>query len=468
MRNHLILKTDSECDLTFKYPHLMKGKTGDDFSDIPLICYANGSICWEATDYLLDLYDTKPNIAKSTLGTYARHLSRIIQYIEYTRLSFSDLLDSSLLGHSGLVTFLQTPKHSKNGRAADNNQVNKILNRLFSLLFYLQNKGHTTSTKIISDNPKIRAQINVTISKHRPRGTNREVSYYSHPARLESKSPGKRRPIQDDAIDTLIEAIYDFTDNEFIHQRWCCLLSVMEFTGARESEIAKITIHSVIKAKKLIDSGETAKLEIVTTKGKNKTKKRVIPIPDTVIEEIYNYILFHRNPLVSEAKNKGIISNDHGRLLTTDDGRPLSEKRIYDHFKEVRDSTYLKSTDASPHLFRHRFITKQVRNRLKIFLDEKNYYTADIESFVIKKVKLLSGHVSDSALWGYVDNAMEELNTFKEVEERVYSKSTSEAKKRKVTKMLSEARSHKSPKVKAKALDQLLEKMLMADGFKLD
>lgn len=463
MKNQLILKTDSECDLTFKYPHPKKGKSHDDFSGIPLICYKNGSVCWEATDYLLDRYDTNPTIAKSTLGTYARNLSRIISFLEYTKLSFSDLTDASLLGRSGLVTFLQNPKHSRNGSTADNNQANKILNRLFSLLFYLQNKEHTTTTEIISDDPKIRAQINVTISKHHPRGTRKEVTYYSHPARLESKSPSKRRPIQDDAIDTLIEAIYNFTDSGFIHQRWCSLLSVMEFTGARESEIAKITTRSVTTAKRLMDSGETALLEIVTTKGKNKTKKRMIPVPNTVIEEIYNYMLFYRYPLVSEANNEGLISNDHGLLFVTNDGRPLSAKRIYDHFKEVRDSTDLKSTDASPHLFRHRFITKQVRSRLKILLDDKNFYTADIESFVIKKVKLLSAHASDSSLWGYVDDAMEELNTFKDVEERIFSKSTSEAAKRKIIQMLSEAKSHKSPKAKAKALDKLIGRLLKED-----
>ncbi len=455
MKQPLILNTDADCDLSFRYPQIPNNEAANNFSDIPMVLHSNGRVCWEVTDYILHRYDKNPNIAKSTLKTYARHLSRTVRYLEYHRLSFSDLTDRNLTGQSGLMSFLQNPKHSKNGRGADNNQANTILNRLFELLFFLQNHGYISSN-IISKHPKNRGQINVTNTQHRPKGSSIRVNYYSHPARLRSKTPGKRRPISEQAINTLVDAIHNFTDSEFIRNRWFCLLSAMEWTGAREGEIALLTTQSVNEAMNLIEKNMVPRLGIVTTKGKNSEKIRKVPVPESAIQEICNYITFYRNPLVSSAKKDGIINVDHDHVFVTDDGRPLTGKRIYDHFKEVRDNTNLKPSDATPHLFRHRYITIQVRERLDEFLNKHRNYKTDIESFIIKKVKLLTGHASDSALWGYVDDAMEELDTFKELEAKILSQSNSKAKNRKMADILSRAKSLKSSKAKANVLDELL------------
>ena len=230
----------------------------------------------------------------------------------------------------------------------------------------------------------------------------------------------------------------------------------MEWTGARESEISKLTTSSIEYAMHQIHNGQVPRLEIITTKGKNKGRKRLIPTPESLIHELYNFINFYRNPLIKESIRKNLIIDDHNHVFLTEHGFPMTSKRIYDHFKEIRDTTTLCASEASPHLFRHRFITLQVKRRLKVLLDAPQTYNTNVSEFVIKKVKLLTGHVSDSSLWGYVDDAMEELNIFKNIENRIVLEDRSVALSRKLTNILSESKSAKSIKAKAELLDEVL------------
>ena len=47
-----------------------------------------------------------------------------------------------------------------------------------------------------------------------------------------------------------------------------------------------------------------------------------------------------------------------------------------------------------------------------------NHYRGNLEEFVVNKVKLLTGHVSDEALWGYLDDPIHELDIFKKAENK--------------------------------------------------
>lgn len=455
MKNLSTLKTSSECDLSFRYPQYSGAIDSDIFSALPIILNSNRSICWEATDYILHLFHNKPSLAKSTLNTYANQISRSLRFLEYNKITFSEITDDHLMGPSGLMSFLQSRKHSSPHQPANNNQANKILGRLFELLFFLQDFGHIHQSTISKD-AKIRSQINVTPLKHRPRGSTRTIYYYHHPARLPTEAPTKKRPISSRTINTLVDAIYGFTTNEFIRKRWFCLLSTMEWTGARESEISKIMTSSVEDAMHQINKGQAPRLEIKTTKGKNKGRARLIPVPESLIYELYSFINFYRNPLIQRSTMKSSTIVDHGYVFTTEYGLPMRSKRIYDHFKEVRDTTDLPSSEASPHLFRHRFITLHVKRRLKVLLDTPNIHNTNISEFVIKKVKLLTGHVSDSSLWGYVDDAMEELDIFKKIENQILLEDRSVALSRKLTNILSESKSAKSIRAKAELLDEVL------------
>lgn len=450
--NQLIFKTTYNCDLNFRYPQSSSRFGEQDYSGIPLIMHSNGTICWEATDYILYRLNLNLSLAKSTLITYAKHLSRSIAFVDKYKISLRDLTDYHLFD---LVKYLQDPQYSNSGKPADNNQVNAILASLFNLLIFLQSTGRLPQ-KTISTDLQVIGKINVEILKHKPY-SNRLISYFGHPARLPAKNITKRHPISEDAIETLLGAIYEFTANEYIHERWQCLMSILEHTGAREDEISQLKISSISQCIEQIKEGTTPRLMIRTNKGKNHGKIREVPIPKTVIQEINDFIVTYRAEVIASAKKNKTLSDDHGFIFTTESGsRRLTGKRISDHFAEVRNSTEIKKTDASPHMFRHRFITIQVKTRLKKFMEKNKNYRSGLDDFIIKRVKQLTGHVSDSSLWGYVDDALSELDVFKDIEEKIQINANQLAIRRKTSALLEKARSTKSTKEKATILDKLI------------
>ena len=446
LHNQLIYKTNKECDLSFKYTNPSSRHNERDFSGIPLIMHSNGTVCWEATDYLLHRYDLKQTIAKNTLEKYARNLSRIVSFLDYSGLSFNTLVDSDL---NLLVEYLQKPKFSKNKSISANNQINKTLYILFKVLIFLQKEGRVTKNKI-STSLEIRADINVEEITFAPKGSHIKRSAYNHPTLLPSQNSAKRRPITESAIIKMHEAIFSFTENEFIQQRWANLLQTMESTGARESEIANLRISSVNQALNDIKNHKTPRLAVITLKGGNIGSIRKIPVTKEYINDLNQFILFVRNPKLVEA------SIEHDFIFITNKGVPMTGKRIYDHFKEVRDETDLKGSDASPHLFRNKFITKHVRKRLKSLLEKHGNYKTGIESFVIKKVKQLTGHKSDSSIWPYVDDLMYEFDSFKKIEEEILALDSRNIKERQMRRLLAKAKGLKTIQAKAKVIDELL------------
>lgn len=72
-----------------------------------------------------------------------------------------------------------------------------------------------------------------------------------------------------------------------------------------------------------------------------------------------------------------------------------------------------------PHLFRHRYITKQVKFRLAKLLENTNNYCVGLESFVLHHVMRLTGHAHSDSLMVYVDLAMEEMDIFGEIKNQI-------------------------------------------------
>lgn len=447
-----VRKTSSKCDLDFRYPSSVGGQR--DYSGIPLVSHSNGTVCWEATDYLISYHLQNPGRAKSTLDTYARHLGRILSFLEHSSKSFDDVTDDDLFA---LTRFLQDKNFSGSGRAADNDQVNSILNRLIALLQFLSDKGYISANKV-STTPQVVADVNVQVRYFLPRGSKIRKTYFYHPARLQPKNSKKRRPITDDALNTLHSAIFMFSNNEFVRVRWGNLLQTLEHTGGRSSEIEGLLVRDVKKCIRQVQEGKTPRLRITTTKGKNAGKSRLVPVPEEFINELADYIEFYRAPLLKKYDQK------HDYLFVTHKGTPLSARRICDHFRDVRVFAELKSSDASPHLCRNRFITLHVKERLALLMERHGNFRANLEEFVVKKVMLLTGHASESSLWGYVDDAIHELEVFKDSEGTLKINAELAAKVRCVHSLLGQAQTNISIKEKASILDKVVA-LCIDDGY---
>ncbi|EAQ97010.2 hypothetical protein KT71_12145 [Congregibacter litoralis KT71] len=81
----------------------------------------------------------------------------------------------------------------------------------------------------------------------------------------------------------------------------------------------------------------------------------------------------------------------------------------------------------------------------------------NLEEFIVKKVKILTGHVSDSALWVYVDDAIHELDVFKNSETKLQQNSNLRTRERKLHSLIAQANFAVSDRSKAEILDQIIE-----------
>jgi integrase len=451
-----IFKTNQDCNHNYRYEQIPHRHRDDEaYKGLPLVMHSNGTVCWLASDYLIDKFFSKV-IKASSLVDEARSISRFIQFYdkEYPKQLLESCNDSTFVNY---VDFLRDPENSKH--PPQNNQINKLLSRVFNWLLWLQKKGYF-KTQVISNHEESEAQVNVVQEAYTDYSAGKKIERkrLSHIAMLPYRDYVPRRPITDDTIDKLYDAIFTFTDNDFIQLRWQAILETLEQTGVRVSELALITTKAVSDAYISSSNSKYARLLVETTKGKNSGKSRKIPIPRSTIELLHSFMEYTRTPLVESMVKDGKLSYDHKRLFITDDGRPMIPKAISRHFTDVKNKAGIKEP-ASAHLFRHRYITIQVKRRLERLVANTNLYSVGLESFVTRKVMRLTGHAHPDSLLGYVDFAMEEMNVLGKVEENIKAEFESYSLLRELQKLLKDTKLKFTPSSKLKQILDFIKQM---------
>lgn len=150
-------------------------------------------------------------------------------------------------------------------------------------------------------------------------------------------------------------------------------------------------------------------LKIVTTKGKNKDKIRIIPIPESTAKYLVD---FYDDYIIEEIDRKelGLPKVDrkrHNCLFVQPFTHkamtgPMLSKLYYDTFKE-RITKY----KISPHLYRHRFITKLVAYKLQTITARLGNW--GLAKLILEQIKGLTGHVSVDTMLHYVELAELEI-----------------------------------------------------------
>lgn len=446
-----ILKTDSSCRHDYRFDNIPNRlKPADAYKGMPLVLHSNGSVCWYVTDYCIDRYLSKENkIKSSTLMDEARSLSKFIQYLDglNTPILLSESTDQTIFDY---VEYLLDKKNNRN--PPQNNQINKLIIRALKLLIWLQ-ENHFIPAGVISYDEEKEAKINFTYREFTRYVNGKKCTYTTvdHAALLPYQDYVPRRPISDAVIDKLYEACYACSDNPFIHDRWETILEVLEQTGVRVSELATITTGFVSEAYNQLKQSKVVHLKVITTKGKNNGTPREIPVPDSTIELLFNFMQNTRNPLVEKQIAEGKLSYEHQKIFINENGTPMTPKGISRLFTEIKKKAKI-TKPASPHLFRHRYITKQVKSRLAELLERTSNYNVGLDAFVTKKVIQLTGHAHHDSLLGYVDFAMEEMGVLQDVEEQVKKDFEDTSLLREINKILSKAELRHSPSSKLKEL----------------
>lgn len=166
-----------------------------------------------------------------------------------------------------------------------------------------------------------------------------------------------------------INKLFDIRLTKPIDYRNKAMLEVLYATGTRISELINLELNQ-------IDFDEC----IIRVTGKGK-KDRIIPIGDTAMDALKNYILNYRIFLVK--------TNDNNYVFLNKNGSKISRQGFFKILKGLAFDAGTKK-DISPHTIRHSFATNLLNNGADLriiqeLLGHENLQTTEIYSHLTNK-----------------------------------------------------------------------------------
>ena len=393
--------------------HVINSQRIINSNKIPIISYPNHQICWEATDWIIDLWrgGKKP----SSLETYSSRISMFVRYIYHLNLPFEATDDFLLNSFS--------KKLQEEDKIRGPNHVGEIIRRTIDALIWMQHNNYFTRNVIGIDDSNAQVKCTIKSSQHKNKsGRVYKNTYLHHESIPRENITEERRAIPNHVIDKLWEAIPQFK-TLFRQQRAKTILFILENTGGRRIESSQITIDDIYSARK------SGFLRLHTAKQPRIDSWRDIPIEPNELDTVLNYIEHYRNPLIKKKLASGAIDSDSGFLFISNWGRPLSPKTISDEIATLRRLAGI-SDPAHPHLFRHRYTT--------VLLDRIHQTMNDlglgaISNSATQKLMSLMGWKSEDMVNTYNDQYLSESDGWKQIEKAFLSRLSDENSQRKLS-----------------------------------
>ena len=372
---------------------------------IPMIYYPNGIPCFEANCYMLE----QVKLSKSqkhrggSLRTYANNIYHLVKFCFYNKKtipSFSSLNDNLFKEFINSLIIEVDPK--TNQRKRENNQVIKIGRECIKFLFFIQ-KIYKLQYFIGTDsfNAIYVFEKKSNYANLRTKHKNKTYDHLSFPY----KSPLKRRfPISDSKIETLKECIGNHNDKA-LRIRNLCLIETLEQTGARRSEVLLLKVSDVKNALKSTDISPS--LKIFNLKKLFDNTYRYIPVPRIFLLNLNSYIRKYRTSII-----KKLNIEDHDYVfINHKNGKPLSPDTLTTYINSWKKNSGVTG-DAMAHMFRHRFITEQ----LKCILNDYSNKNPEVLNELLTNTELLTlellewtGHSSIESVKPYVHLALSDF-----------------------------------------------------------
>lgn len=181
------------------------------------------------------------------------------------------------------------------------------------------------------------------------------------------------------------------------------MLSLLEHTGARISEIARLKTQDVLSALKM----KEPMLRLDTMK-QGEGRYRHIPITKMLAADLNKYLKIHR----LQAGGKVLACKKHNTLFVSDaTGAPLGAGSITKELGLLRTAAGIEE-EACPHMFRHRFITNLFVLLIKQHelnnTDDFRRALLDSQQFMAE-VMLWTGHKSFAGVKRYIKLAFAKL-----------------------------------------------------------
>lgn len=447
------LKVDIKGTLTSNY--------SQDKKESCLFLYGNNEVNWFATDYLMS--DSVPQGSKKGTKGMVRYFLKYLESYEVWKngTTLSKAVPIGIVTDNHLFDFVN---YIEDDIGLERNGILRRVKAALSLIWFIQNT-YKLSYKLISisnnNEPTEDGLINAEwlINQHTGR------KYISHKCIPHREDYPSRNPINDDAIESIYDDLELLAESgqELKCELLTTLVGLLEKTGIRVSEAANINEHTVellrlqitsslngvpmsldelansskltidkkslqaseaIYRKSQLNNGTSSNIwiQIKTTKGKNKNKIRLIPIPIVSAQYI---VRFYDDYIVNEidrikAGKPKLNRRKHKMLFIQPethapmDGVMLSSL-FYDVFSRQFKSTKYK---RSPHLFRHRFITLLVKEQLKSL--NSNLGGQHLANLILARIQGLTGHARIASMLHYVQLAEAELNDV-DVDTQIYA-----------------------------------------------
>ena len=419
-----------------------------------IFSYQNGQICWPVTDYFADQQRGKK--ANSSIDQLFAPLQDIVDFMSSLSPSHSCY---QFTGASDAM-FIEFRTWMQNNKIPNNQQINKRLKLLISLLFYIQSEYDTEPP---SGGYLIRAKgddikdFGVEVTKKKD---SRGNEYYHHHSMLKAGSYTQRSPVTTEAldeVDSIIEKHRDIDSLQAVYNAEVLRLStdILMATGIRAGELVHMGLATLNLLQTQLDGcgktlGELADspdsilkkfftkseintlieviqtymnndreiiwLLIVTNKSTvNAGKPRLLPIGRPLAQDIVDfYDDFVLDMIDLDSKNPNKINRSEcGYIIPKFDGKPfIPEGYIYSVDDEITDgdgklfSTFYSNkvgskakTKVSPHLFRHRFIT----NIVVKMMEDTDVQDTQAMYVILDRVSKITGHSKPMSLWTYIE-----------------------------------------------------------------
>tara|TARA_Y100001960_G_scaffold333998_2_gene443323 strand:+ start:17954 stop:19312 length:1359 start_codon:yes stop_codon:yes gene_type:complete len=374
--------------------------------EIPFVNYPNGYPCFLVNSYLLTLNDY--NRSYYTIRQKANNLTHVIKYCFERNIDFYDLFESDLLNLSNQL-MKETNEEGVKKRTA--NTVIDIIKSTLDFLFYIGdiNGDYDFVFNQIGAEKK---EYNIALSDKD--GFLKKLGWV-HKAIPLSEPKKKRHPISQNNIDKLYEAIGNAQSSKYLKQRRIQMLKLLEVTGARAGEIAKLKVEDVFEA---IEKNDNL-IKMRTLKKKNSNSIRYVPITDSDLYSLSKFIKIYRAKIIKNTIGK--ISDTGFVFINEKTGEAIVPATISNELTILKNESKIEEKVCA-HMFRHRFITKLFVKLIKQYnyenLDSFKNALLDVNSLK-QQIQQVTGHTRITSLDEYIDLAFKEINNFNEVQDKL-------------------------------------------------
>lgn len=233
---------------------------------------------------------------------------------------------------------------------------------VLSYLLFLQQKGRATSTvsRTLASLRSFYVFLIQNGDAHENPTSNLEAPH------VEKKLP---QILSAQEVDLLLSQP-SLTDSKGLRDK--AMLELLYATGIRVSELINLNVKDI-----------NFNMGFMMTKG-NK-KDRVVPIGNTALEALRNYI--------DKARGKMINTKDEEALFVNCSGMRLSRQGFWKIIKHYQQTAGIK-TEITPHILRHSFAAHLIENGADLHSVQEMMGHADIASTQVYS-RVINSHIKD-------------------------------------------------------------------------